>query len=124
MLRERQLCIHFWHPVTPSLTTVGRLSRTRRARRGDGDVLGNYSDGGARDNEDLTALELQHGHANGEEQHYPRYGGYEAQVNVRFQQVPAPSQYAPQGRRRHGQRQTVTDVPQQNRHTFHRPDDT
>lgn len=71
----------------------------------------------------LAALELEHGHADGQEQHYPRDGGHEAQVHVRFQQVPAAGQYAPQRRRGHGQRQTVADVPQQHGHALHRPDD-
>lgn len=51
-----------------------------------------------------AALELEHGHADGQEQHYPRDCGHEAQVHVGFQQVPATGQYAPQRRRGHGQR--------------------
>lgn len=86
-----------------------------------GDVRERGRGGGA---QPLTAFELQHGHADGQEQHYPRDGGHEAQVHVRLQQVPATSQYAPQRSRGHGQRQTVAHVPQQHRHSLHRPDDT
>lgn len=71
----------------------------------------------------LSAFELQHGHADGQEQHDPRNGGHETQVHVGFQQVPAAGEDAPQRCRGHGQRQTVADVPQQDRHALHRPDD-
>lgn len=72
----------------------------------------------------LTAFELQHGHTDGQERHYPHGGGHEAHVHVELQQVPATGEYAPQRGRGHGQRQAVADVPQQHRHALHRPDDT
>jgi len=96
---------------------------TREIRDASGRGTGRESDEISRCTGGLSALELQHGHADGQEQHDPRNGGHETQVHVGFQQVPAASEDAPQGRRGHGQRQTVADVPQQDRHALHRPDD-
>jgi len=71
---------------------------------------------------DLSTLELQHGHADGQEQHDPRYGGHEAEVYVGFQQIPATGKDTPQRSGGHSQRQTVADISQQHGHTLHGPD--
>lgn len=90
------------HTTTKKKTLKLTLAQTsgRDDRIGSGTTVQGLTNDGYVTGEDLTlssaALELEHGHTDRQEQHYPRDGGHESQVHVGFQQVPSAGQYAPQ----------------------------